>query len=834
MSHFRINSVQGRLWGALALLSLTIVAINVVTWLVLQRVDGRLQALHQETLSHVASALDFSKRSADLAATAPYLLNQRSHFLIQQEGAALLATLAHVNADWPDVSFGGRAIHTEEIETIVSSLSLAVRDLIDAATRLDEIQSEVRIRTVRLDQLRELASKRIEAPRSSSSKRLDWWSLQSMNANTLNAAFASNLIGAGEEQRQFLRKYRTLEHAALTNDQRHFLSILEDAALGESSIFEQRRQELSANIDAQNALFRIRLETSRISDLANDYTLQAETFLSRERDESSRMIHFASATAGIISLGSLALALASALYVSRYVTFNVSRISAAMVNLASGDTSSNLPRAIGGQDEIGDLFRSFRAFRANALRLDRSNRLLDQRNALFEKVFLNISDGIAITDEHGRTTASSPALEKILKLDPGHRSPRHFTDWLLGSRFASNAENLELSAGYQGVCEVRSTDGQILELRASQLPDRGRVWLVSDVTERRQMEYRLRHIDRIEALGKVAGDTAHDFANVLSMIRTYVHLLEPHVHVGHQEKLSAIESATDLGTSLTERLLAFARKQHLSPETVELNTLVEGTIELAEIGLKPSVRIISSNTREAVYVKVDPGQFEAALFNLIINANNAIQAEGTITVSIIILDSAQVHVRVTDNGCGMSEDTRTRAIEPFFTTRGTDGGTGLGLSIVYGFIRQTGGDLNIESKPNSGTTVTVSLPVAKEACDSSLPFDGKTALLVEDNERARAQAATCLKSAGFDVKFCATGDAAIQALTDEQFDLLITDIDLGGEIDGYDLAAIARSNSSGIQILLISGKSRSICASEHTPRCVDKPLTLQKLMDSFS
>jgi signal transduction histidine kinase len=514
-----------------------------------------------------------------------------------------------------------------------------------------------------------------------------------------------------------------------------------------------------------------------------------------------------------------------------------------MVRLANGDRASVLPRRLGGKDEIGDLFRSFRSFRANALRLDRSNRQLDQRNALFEKVFTNISDGIAITDPAGRVTARNPAFAKILHLADGPPELGCFVAWLHQSRFAASARRSDLKPDHRGFCEVVSSDGQIVEMRASKLPDDGRVWLLADVTERRKMSDRLQQIDRIETLGKVAGDTAHDFANILSSIRTHAHLLEAQNSKEAVASLEAIGNAVDFGASLTERLLAFARKQSLVPELVDLNALIEGMTDLVEISLKPNVKLDVSLPQRSLQVLVDPGQLESALFNLLLNANNAIDDAGTIRVALGHADPGQARIVIEDNGQGMSDAVLAHAIEPFFTTRQDQGGTGLGLSIVYGFIRQTGGNLNIESAAGKGTRIEVLLPLAsgvkergvgvKEKAqrvkDKARAAGFKTALLVEDDPATRVAVKKLLDDLGFDVTTCATGPDALSSLRAGYFDLVLSDLDLGGEIDGRALIHAARRASCATKTILMSGKASGKMAVPHHTDFIEKPVTPDKL-----
>lgn len=831
LSFFSLRTVRGRLWAALTLLAVAVLSASAVTWFALQRVDARLQDLHQQTLSQVAQALDLSKRSSDLATSAPYLLNQRSNFLIEQEGAKLLKVLDRVRTDWPEAHFDETQEAQPHVSDILNSMTAGVTDLVAASRSLDTLQADLRGHTAVLGLLRNTATTATASTNDDDATRLIWWSLQSMNADALNAAYAGNLIGVGEEQRHFLRQREALGAAQLNPQQEVFLGRLEDVVWGNTGVFELRRLELSSNLEAQNALFRIRHDANRINELAGEYAGQAETFLAGERAASSRTIWGARMSVVAISAVSLALAMTAAIYVSQYVTFNITRVSAAMVRLANGDRASALPRRLGGKDEIGDLFRSFRSFRANALRLDRSNRQLDQRNALFEKVFTNISDGIAIADATGRVTARNPAFLKILKLPDKSPEAVSLVDWLHQGRFAEAADGIDLRHDHRGHCELVSSDGQVLDMRASKLPDDGRVWLLADVTERRKMSDRLQQIDRVETLGKVAGDTAHDFANILSTIRTHAHLLETRGHDDASESLDAIGNAVDFGASLTDRLLAFARKQSLTPELVDLSALIEGMADLVEIGLKPNVQLDISLPVTSLHVRVDPGQLESALLNLLLNANNAVSDNGHIKVTLDQHGADQARILIADDGHGMPVDVLDRAIEPFFTTREGEGGTGLGLSIVYGFIRQTGGHLNIESDVARGTQIEVLLPLAVADRVQQHPPFANACLLVEDDPRTRASVSQLLEGLGYDVTASETGENALTLLQQQRFDLLLSDLDLGGDIDGLDLVERAWSTPHKVRTIIMSGKSSAKKVVPDHTTFIEKPVTCSKLAD---
>ena len=822
------RSVRARLWTAIALLSAAVLGVSISTWFALQRVDERMQELHQQSLSRVAQAINLSKRSSDLATSAPYLLNQRSNFLIDQEGRKLITVLKQVRQEWPNETTGE---HDEPLAVgpITDAMERAVEDLIDASKDLDVIQSHVREAIAKLGKLREHVVANIENPNIADATRLIWWTLQSMNADALNAAYANNLIGVGEEQRHYQRQRRQLSSVQLTKLQTIFRDELENITMNAGGIFELRRQELAVNLEAQNALFRIRRDANSVNELAANYAGRAEAFLAQERSNSSSAIQFIRLTVAAISIVSLILAIAAALFVSRYVAFNISRVSEAMVRLATGDRSSALPRKIGHDDEIGDLFRSFRSFRANALRLDRSNRQLNQRNALFEKVFANIAYGIAITDVTGKITAFNPAFSRILSLTKEAPIKEPLATWFYGGKFHAAAKAHDLKISLRGQIELTADDGQVLELRASQLPDDGRVWLLADVTESQNLSKRLAQIDRIETLGKVAGDTAHDFANILSTIMTHSHLLKTSPPGSITKNLSAIENAVEFGSSLTERLLAFARKQNLEPEKVELNGLVEGMVDLIEIGIKDSVSLKISRSDTPLHVLADPGQLESTLLNLVLNANNAIENKGLIEVSLSSDPFGDASIIVRDDGFGMSNEIKTRSIEPFFSTRTGDGGTGLGLSIVYGFIKQSGGNLEIESEEGKGTQVTVTLPMAQSTSAGKMPGSTKAALVVDDDEKVRYGLASILKDLNYEATLCSNPTEAFNNIQRNEYELVVSDFDLGPDVNGYQVLQKVAQKIPAAQRMLISGKSSLDQVNVGTNILLQKPITLEKL-----
>jgi signal transduction histidine kinase len=266
--------------------------------------------------------------------------------------------------------------------------------------------------------------------------------------------------------------------------------------------------------------------------------------------------------------------------------------------------------------------------------------------------------------------------------------------------------------------QVRCTDGHRVELRSNPIPGGGFVTLHTDITERHAMEGQLRQAQKMEAVGQLTGGIAHDFNNILGAILGNLSVLEPAVRDQEEthECWRRAMGAVDRATRQVERLLAFSRRQHLAPEVVDPNALVEGMIDLLEYSLGSGVELHTKLAPDLPPLRVDPGQLENALMNLTINARDAMSGKGHISVNTTRIDADTVEIAVTDNGAGMAQEILERVLEPFFTTKPAGkGSSGLGLSMVYGFVHQSGGNLTIDSRPGQGTRVHILLPVATEA-----------------------------------------------------------------------------------------------------------------------
>jgi PAS domain S-box-containing protein len=399
---------------------------------------------------------------------------------------------------------------------------------------------------------------------------------------------------------------------------------------------------------------------------------------------------------------------------------------------------------------------------------------------------------------------------------------------------AQSAKTLQLRT-WEG--RIRSGGSGYNWVRGASLPRRQRdgsiVWngVVLDVTDHKVMEQKLREAQKMEAVGQLTGGLAHDFNNLLAVIGGNLELLEDDLAESPRERSMASKArqAAMRGSDVTQRLLAFARRQPLSPRVIDLNLLVRRTTELLEHALGPGIEVATAPLAARHTVRVDPGQLENALINLAMNARDAMPDGGVVTVETadVELDSAYARehpdvepgryavLSVSDTGVGMPQESIDKAFEPFFTTKPPDKGTGLGLPMVYGFLKQSGGHASVHSKVGEGTTVRLYLPHANEDATSvpaSAPSkistranSGEVVLLVDNEPDLRAAIAEMLAGAGYGLRVADDGLTALAQLeAAPRVDLLLTDVVLDSRMNGRELAETARSRRN-LAVLCMSG-----------------------------
>jgi len=343
-----------------------------------------------------------------------------------------------------------------------------------------------------------------------------------------------------------------------------------------------------------------------------------------------------------------------------------------------------------------------------------------------------------------------------------------------------------------------------------------------DRTERQGLEEALLHSQKMKAVGQLTGGLAHDFNNLLAVIIGSLELVSP----GSPDaaRISRALQAAERGALLTQRLLAFSRKQSLHPQAVAMQPLLENLSELLHHSLPATLALEIEAQSPAWAAWIDVGQLENALINLVMNARDAMEGQsGVIRIRtwnqrVTRSDGRRqdmVTLEVADRGCGMSQEVKARVFEPFFTTKQTGSGSGLGLSMVYGFIRQSGGRVEIESAPGQGTTVRLHLPRASGlAADLSQPEaipDGDTTdrliLVLEDEADVRQTLCEQLHQLGYLTLEAENSEQALALLAAApDIDFLLSDLMLPGRLSGAEVVQFARQHYPGLALLLISGQ----------------------------
>lgn len=373
-----------------------------------------------------------------------------------------------------------------------------------------------------------------------------------------------------------------------------------------------------------------------------------------------------------------------------------------------------------------------------------------------------------------------------------------------------------------------------------------------DRIKRQELEEALLHSQKMKAVGQLTGGLAHDFNNLLAVIIGSLELVEPDAR--DAPRLSRALKAAERGALLTQRLLAFSRKQALHPQAVAMAPLLENLSELMRHSLPATLSLEIEAQSPAWPAWIDVGQLENALINLVMNARDAMAGRGGV-IKIrtwnqrVIRSSGQrqdmVALEVIDHGSGMSQAVKARVFEPFFTTKATGSGSGLGLSMVYGFVRQSGGRVALESAPGQGTTVRLQLPralteVEKEvapAVDEPSPAGERLALVLEDEEDVRQTLCEQLHQLGWLTLETASGEEALQLLeASPDIALLISDLMLPGALSGADVIHTARRRFPALPVLLISGQDLRPAQNPALPEVewLRKPFTRAQLAQALS
>ncbi len=470
------------------------------------------------------------------------------------------------------------------------------------------------------------------------------------------------------------------------------------------------------------------------------------------------------------------------------------------------------------------------ALLAGAFLLEGAYRRAAMSERLLRATLDSVREGVAAFDARGRLRVWNHPFVAMSGVAGGElRRGTPLSGEIAKTGVLTELEASGRPANRSILVERRGERGAAIEVFRNPTPDGGHVTTLLDVTGRRQAEEALRQAQKLEALGQMTGGIAHDFNNLLTIIIGSLELLRRSVGRDGKaiERVDMVMVAAERAARLTRQLLAFARRQPLQPEIVNLGHLMQELLPLIRRAVGESIAVECVAAGGLWNTTVDGSQFQSAVLNLAINGRDAMPDGGKLTIEVgnAALDDAYaarhaevdpgqyVLFAITDTGRGMDADTAARALDPFFTTKPAGEGTGLGLPQVYGFVKQSGGHLKIYSEAGEGTTIKLYLPrgfgeeTAQPGRVPALAVTGtETVLLVDDDEIVRATVGSMLEELGYAVLSAASGAEALSIIeADARIDLLFTDVVMAGPIGGRKLAERAVAIRPALKVLFTSG-----------------------------
>jgi len=467
---------------------------------------------------------------------------------------------------------------------------------------------------------------------------------------------------------------------------------------------------------------------------------------------------------------------------------------------------------------------------------------LIRAEARYRAIFENAAVGIYLSAPEGRYLSMNQALASIYGFDSPEDAIQNLAEIKSLCVDANKWTEFQRTLAEEGEVrnfeyEVKRRDGSqrwLVESARAVYGDKGELLyyegVVEDATERKSLELQLRQVQKLQAVGRLAGGVAHDFNNLLGVIIGYGEILETQLPAEHPglNSVTEMQKAARRAANLTRQLLAFSRKQILQPQVLNLNSLVDELNKMLRRLIGDDIELVFHPGQELARVKADPGQLEQVIMNLAVNAKDAMPGGGRLLIETANVDvdegfayrhspmrpGSYVLLSVADTGSGMSAEILSHIFEPFYTTKEQGKGTGLGLSIVYGIVKQSGGYVWVDSEPDHGSAFRIYLPPTTEAETALAPpvrassIGGtETILVVEDDPSLREMIRIVLRAAGYRILEAQGGPEALARLreTNESVRLLLTDIIMPGKMNGWELAQSVATGWPGMRMLFMTG-----------------------------
>ncbi|KVV59393.1 hybrid sensor histidine kinase/response regulator [Burkholderia ubonensis] len=823
-------SVRTKLTATFLLLFGITLAVVVVGVLGMRANQNALDEYEANVVPEIARALELSDKVAQLAAVAPSMMLTDSPDLLHNDTELLRGLLGDIRRlspgfgmqPGPAAKAGERLAVTDDLDAIDQDLARLL--VVSGRQRqLKEELSELRMENDRIgDSI--ARDKSLIAQRAPT--LLEIWA---RTAGALQAANAAEL-GSAESDNEAL--WLRVRERGEDRRQPALADALQRLDGGARSVFAVRREFLASETQTGYLVTLLRGHADHLSGKSARYVERLRQIASERSDKVRKVAVSSQSGLLLLAVAGVAVALLGVAYASRILR-KLQAMTRVMARLAKGVTSDRMP-STHRPDEIGELARAFEVFRTNLIEKEQLTQGLEAQRRLQESVLNSMNDGVSVHDAHGSLIAWNPTFATLLGIDAAalhaglplatlRRAVAPPARWRQVSR--ETATRTSDGARIAASAELHLRDRRILEFHCQPLPDGGWVAVCRDLTSRRAVEAELRQAQKMDVLGQLTGGVAHDFNNFLVAILGNLELLLPRLDGQHDAQTMAERArrAAERASRLTRRLLAFARRQPLQAERVSVRAMLAEMLDLVEYSAGQRVTVVLEPAAEPLWVNVDRGQLENAVLNLTLNSAAAMPDGGTLTLAARREPAADgaaapcaVVLSVTDTGCGIAPLLLDKVIEPFFTTKAAGEGSGLGLSSVYGFVRQSGGDLRIHSEVGRGTRVELWLPegaaperrgaaTAAPALPAALRA-GTRVLVVDDDPEVRDTALSQFAALGAQADAVATGEAAFDWLAEHgPVTLVLSDISLGAGGSGIAFAARLAQRWPAQRVALTSG-----------------------------
>lgn len=821
--------------ASFVILAISVVALFLVTigWQSMRMTEATLSEFEATTLPEISTALTLAENVAQLAAAAPYTAGSARPFQLQTESERLSRRITDLRAVADNLN---DAVFKAQVESRLAQLDATLDELVglvheELYIREDSLAQQFAIRQISADQAQSLSMNERQA--------LVWLLslIEHPGELALQLTHELGLLNSSE-------KVRPIAKSLLSAQQR-----LND--------IQERKNYL---------LISLRAKSEQLSAQVSEFVGTLQKQVSRQRLEVSQVV--ASGQFWILGISLFLACGLTYLYLSsRRMTRDLVSVTQDMETLSHGQVDILNPQ-VRRNDEIGTLANTFEVFRRDAIRRLEVSAELSEQKRLLETIFENMNDGLSVFSGQGLLIAWNKGYETLFEIKPNQLyrgMPIQDVQLLItqSSHRNLNMENqlvqmdeINASRHHRSQSFERHFDsGKIIEFRSKPMPEGGFVTLYTDLTERKSVESQLRQAQKMEVLGQLTGGVAHDFNNLLAAIMGNLQMLsdsEPK-SADQARYIERALAVAEKSSNLVHRLLAFSRRQQLFPEPTHVDDLIEGMLDLVEYSVGNHIQVSVDLNCPEVHCLIDPSQLENALLNLSLNSAAAMNKGGALhfstkTTTLPNSDHPAIRIKVEDTGHGISETVLARIFEPFFTTKPVGKGSGLGLSMIYGFVKQSGGEIQVTSEVGQWTKVCVFLPLmnAFDAVQTQpktvslpsvcLPHDPMV-WLVEDDPEVCAVIKEQLQQLGCLVQ---TFDCAERVLTSLeasfQPDLIMSDVNLAGELHGVGLAhALQDKPNWGGKVLLMSGlpiqeltESYQLTQSD---LIISKPFTINELRE---